>query len=55
MNSLRQKKCGAKMQGEETNWQDNRNRKLLLMQKQNENIACNKKAVRKTYFPCTLH
>ena len=57
MNSLRQKNCRAneKMQGEEKNWQDNRNRKWLLKQWQNENIACNKKAVRKTYFPCNLH
>ena len=48
MNSLRQKNCRAneKMQGEEKNWQDNRNRKWLLKQWQNENIACNKKAVR---------
>ena len=47
-NSLRQKNCRAneKMQGEEKNWQDNRNRKWLLKQWQNENIACNKKAVR---------
>ena len=57
MNSLRQKNCRAneKMQGEEKNWQDYRNRKWLLKQCQNENIACNKKDVRKTYFPCNLH
>ena len=61
MNSWRQKKCRAneKMQGEEKNWQDNRNRKWLLKHWQNENIACNKKCFQKNLFslhpaPCGL-